>query len=269
MDGTLLRSDGTVDDRDVAAVSRAMRSGVIVTIATGRVATGTLPTARQLGLDAPLVCADGGLIVSATTGERLVQQGIALRVAESLLGVLREHSLVPFVLLPDSVHCDESGRAHAEYVSVWTTAITVHADLHLAEAWRLDGEIALAVGIGEHDAVERAMATIRVRHDGVLDLVRFRIARTESHWALLARPHGCSKGAALARIAGQLGVAHEDTAVVGDWYNDVPMFQWAARSFAMGQAPDPVRSAATDVLEATVFTGGGVAEAIARWIGPA
>jgi hypothetical protein len=51
---------------------------------------------------------------------------------------------------------------------------------------------------------------------------------------------------------------------VGDWLNDLPMFQVAGRSFAMGQAPDAVKSAATDVLDATATTGGGIAEAARR-----
>ena len=57
------------------------------------------------------------------------------------------------------------------------------------------------------------------------------------------------------------------TSNAGDWFNDVPMFAWAGRSFAMGQSPHGVRSCATDVLEATSATGGGVAEAIDRWLG--
>jgi hydroxymethylpyrimidine pyrophosphatase-like HAD family hydrolase len=51
-------------------------------------------------------------------------------------------------------------------------------------------------------------------------------------------------------------------AAVGDWFNDVGMFKYSGRSFAMGHAPDYVREAATDLLIATSSTGGGVAEAI-------
>ena len=42
----------------------------------------------------------------------------------------------------------------------------------------------------------------------------------------------------------------------------------AAVTAAMGQAPEAVRSVATDQLRATAATGGGVAEAIERWLGP-
>ena len=49
---------------------------------------------------------------------------------------------------------------------------------------------------------------------------------------------------------------------VGDWINDVPMFMAAGRSFVMGQAPEEVKNVATDVLEETVETGGGIARVV-------
>jgi hypothetical protein len=52
-------------------------------------------------------------------------------------------------------------------------------------------------------------------------------------------------------------------AAVGDWYNDLGMFAYAGRSFAMGQAPEAIHQAATDRLVATSVDGGGIAEAIA------
>ena len=72
--------------------------------------------------------------------------------------------------------------------------------------------------------------------------------------------------AAPARL-GDEGVALADTVCVGDWVNDVPMFEVAGRSFAMGQAPDEVKSKATDVLSETTEQGGGVARAVAEAFG--
>ena len=54
---------------------------------------------------------------------------------------------------------------------------------------------------------------------------------------------------------------------VGDWINDVPMFLVAGRSYAMGQAPDEVKRAATFVLEETSEAGGGVARAVEEAFG--
>lgn len=55
-----------------------------------------------------------------------------------------------------------------------------------------------------------------------------------------------------------------DAVVVGDWVNDLPMFEVAGRSFVMAGAPDDVAAAATDRLTSVTGAGGGVAEAIRR-----
>lgn len=270
MDGTLLRPGGGVDPRDVAAIRRARDAGVTVTIATGRVSTGTLPTARELGLKAPLVCADGALMVCPRTGTRLEHTPIALDVAEASVRTLCAHDLAPFVITHDAIHGDESGREHAGWITVWTEDLTLHPCLPDASAWRRPGEITMAVGVGPRERVEAAREILSREHGSALEAVHFGVslaqARGRDLCALLCRPRGVSKGAALARLAARLGVAREQVAAVGDWYNDISMFEWAGRSFAMGQSPTAVRAVATDVLEATHVTGGGIAEAIERWL---
>jgi hydroxymethylpyrimidine pyrophosphatase-like HAD family hydrolase len=83
-------------------------------------------------------------------------------------------------------------------------------------------------------------------------------------WAVRAQAPACSKGVALASLASRLGVAREDVAAVGDWWNDLPMLAWAGRSFAMAHAPAGVCEAAGDVVSS-------VAAAIGLWLdgGPA
>ena len=56
-------------------------------------------------------------------------------------------------------------------------------------------------------------------------------------------------------------------AAVGNWMNDVSMLVWAGRSFAMQGSPAVVCRAATETLAVPTGAGGGVAEAIERWLG--
>ena len=82
--------------------------------------------------------------------------------------------------------------------------------------------------------------------------------------AVMVRAAGPTKGTALAELCRRAGISLAQAVAVGDWINDVPMFEVAGRSFAMGTAPDDVRAKATDVLSATALAGGGIAEAIRR-----
>jgi hydroxymethylpyrimidine pyrophosphatase-like HAD family hydrolase len=81
---------------------------------------------------------------------------------------------------------------------------------------------------------------------------------------VLVRAAGPNKGTALAELCRTAGCTLADAVAIGDWVNDVPMFEVAGRSFAMGTAPDAVRAKATDVLDRPAGAGGGIAEAIRR-----
>src|ERR1700742_4357415 len=98
LDGTLLDSKDGIHPRDVAAIAAARERGVIVTIATGRLTCRVHPTARALALDAPLVCADGGVVACATTEKLLQRRAMSLPIVDSMLEVFAEHRLASFVL---------------------------------------------------------------------------------------------------------------------------------------------------------------------------
>ncbi|MBL8739919.1 MAG: HAD hydrolase family protein, partial [Myxococcales bacterium] len=49
LDGTLVGRYGRIHERDIEAIKKARAQGVIFTIATGRLTSGTHPVARQLG----------------------------------------------------------------------------------------------------------------------------------------------------------------------------------------------------------------------------
>lgn len=64
LDGTLLPSGKDVPRENIEAVQKAVRAGVIVTIATGRMYRAALPVAEALGVDVPIITYNGALIKS-------------------------------------------------------------------------------------------------------------------------------------------------------------------------------------------------------------
>ena len=102
-----------------------------------------------------------------------------------------------------------------------------------------------------------------LRGHGQVFSVSFPIYACPGKHAVMVRSAGPTKGTALAELCQRAGCSLAEAVAVGDWVNDVPMFEVAGRSFAMGSAPDAVRAKATDVL-AQVLPGGGIAEAIRR-----
>ena len=68
LDGTLLLKGQQVSQENIDAVQAAVKAGVTVTIATGRMYQAALPVAQALGVDVPIITYNGALIKS-TSGE--------------------------------------------------------------------------------------------------------------------------------------------------------------------------------------------------------
>ena len=267
LDGTLVRTDGIVDARDRAALVRARAAGAAVTLASGRLSPTVVALARELDLDTPLLCADGAALVCPRTGSVLESTALAAAPLAALLDALASHGLVPFLGFPGALVGEAGALAHAVHLRGWSSAVL--AVSHLAGAAALHRDVpVLALGLGPRARVEAAHASAARALGATAELASFTLGEG-APWALRAQPPGVSKGAALARLAARRGVPRRGVAAVGDWLNDLSMLAWAGRSFAMGQSPEVLRRTAQVVLEATATTGGGVAEAVERWLGEA
>jgi Cof subfamily protein (haloacid dehalogenase superfamily) len=261
LDGTLLTPGDGIHPNDAAAIRAARERGVVVTLATGRLTSRTHHIARTLGLDAPLVCADGGIVACSTTERVLTRRAVSRELSLTLLELFARGSLASFVFTPNEIHSCKQGRAHHNFVRGWAPSVTAHQDLRHG-AFQDNDDAVMLLGIGDEDAVREVVAHLQPYQQWV-DTFRFELGGTQVV-RLLAK--GTSKGAALAELARDLGIAREHTAVVGDWLNDLSMFEYAARSFAMPQAPEQVKQVASDRLHASDVAEGPIARALQRWL---
>lgn len=264
LDGTLLRRDHSIHPRDVEAIAAARKAGVYVTLATGRLVGGTIAHARTLELDGAIVCGDGATIASAVDGSVIDSRTVDEEHAEGLVTTLREHGLIPFVFSHGAIHAEESARGYDAWVRIWSDWIHYHPVLTETDAWRGQATVAMTLGLGDDDAVSAAFEEVDKRWGK--HVLNSRFGFGERHMLRSFHPEN-SKGSALSRLAASLGIEREDCVVVGDWYNDLSMFEWAGRSFVMGGAPEDVARYATDRLDTPAGDGGGVAEAIERLLG--
>jgi hypothetical protein len=260
LDGTLLRrTDGRVDERDAAAIHELRRTGVTVTINTGRLHSGSVDAARACGIVGAIACCEGSHLVEAESERTIVRHAMTPAVTHLLREAFR--GLATFVFEHDGIHHDEAGEPYAHYIRTWSPKLRVVEEALDERVWANDPLAAVAVGDGPE--VEAAHALLRARANEVFS-VSFPIWQYPGKHAILVRAAGPNKGTALVELCSAIGCTVEEAVVVGDWYNDLPMFEVAGRSFAMGGVPDDVRAKATDQLDQEHGTGGGIAEAIRR-----
>lgn len=261
LDGTLLRADGRVDDRDKAAIAELQRAGVTVTIVTGRLWSGSLEAARACAIDGAIACVEGSHLVEVESKRTLAHHAMDADVTALLRGAFGAQGLSTFVFEADGIHHDERGEPYANYVRTWSPNMKLVEEALDARVWA-SGPLA-AVAIGSADAVAAAHAELKA-HAARVFSVSFAVSACPGMHAVLVRTAGPNKGTALAELCRAAGCTLADAVAIGDWVNDVPMFEVAGRSFCMGSAPDAVRAKASEVLARPAGAGGGIAEAVRR-----
>ena len=258
LDGTLLRHDQRVDERDIAAINELQRAGVTVTIVTGRMHSGSLGAARACGIEGAIACVEGSHLVHVGSNETLYHHPIEPDIATLLRTTFGAHGLSSFVFDAHGIHHDHGGTPYATYVSTWSPTLRVVEE---AVAW--DTAPLAAVAIGDRDAVSAAAEQLRGHADRLFS-VHFPVSMVPGKYAILARAAGPTKGTALRELCARIGCTTADAVAIGDWVNDIPMFEVAGRSFVMGSAPEHVAAKASDRLVSVAGDGGGIAEAIQR-----
>lgn len=269
VDGTLVRRDGSIHEEDLLAIQRLQSAGVPVSIATGRLYSGTREVARRIGVVGPIACVDGSHIVHTEGDAHLYSRTISGAEAALLRTITERHATASFLFAQDSIVHDATGTPHLHYVRGWSNAIAEVERVSSHPYWEHEHGLLALVAIGTELQVMAAVEEVRSELGEAAFVVSFPLLHDghTSIFAMLVRAAGPTKGTAIAWLAEHYGCSTSDVVVVGDWLNDLPMFEVAGRSFAMGQAPENVKRAATDRLEADGMRGGGIAEAIRRAFG--
>ena len=240
IDGTLVGDDLVIGPDTRRAVRAALARGVFVSIVTGRMVSSAMRFAVELGLTAPVVGYQGGLIRampepgSARIGRLLLHRPLGPTAARAVVEWTRDQGLDPhinhlerFILRADDPRAEDYSAfmgARAELVEDLPASI-VHPVTKV-----------LAVGVPPLPVEIAPVA--RARFKGVADV-------TISHPKFLefVAP-GVSKGHAIRWLARRLGVRLGATLAIGDQWNDLEMLAAVGHGAAMPSAPAAVQAVA-------------------------
>ena len=165
-------------------------------------------------------------------------------------------ALCHFVGIPERVIAENGGIALVDE-QVRYTGDPETVDAAVAAFRERGGEL----GWGEADTVNRwretEVATNRTVDEARLRAVaeEFDLEFVDTQYAYHLKSPGVSKGAALQEVAATLGHAAEDFVAVGDSENDVSTFEVVEESYAVANADEAAKRAATHVLKESYLDG--------------
>lgn len=254
LDGTLIGPDLKVRPRDREAIRRAREAGLHLALATGRGFSITREYARDLGLATPVICYQGGLIRDPVSGEVLYEADLPPDVYVEAVLLAQAHDLDFTVYADDTVHVAKLHHPKAFY-DQWFGLPVRQVENLITDLRHPPVKFLIIAGEEKADEIE---ALWKAHFDGRLQIVR-------SHRLFVeGTPLGVSKGDALARLSGHLGIPREAVIAAGDNDNDRSMIRWAGLGVVMGNAPDDLKAEADYVAPAQ--SEDGVADIIARFV---
>jgi hydroxymethylpyrimidine pyrophosphatase-like HAD family hydrolase len=277
MDGTLLGADGKVSARNLAAMHAAEQAGIEVVVATGRRHCYAMRQLRGLGLNEANALVSSNGTVTRTVGAKLIERNLLVGPTALWLCQHLEEFRNALVVTFDKVRADgedERGALVVEHLEELHGSIgkwMVANEPYIAQVNPI--EIALP---GPHSAVLEA--PIQMMLCGTVERMRRAEARLlenpgvsavgvnqQEHGSFGAEvqlhrteyverdlsildilPAGCSKGAALVRLADRRGVRMEEMLAIGDNWNDVSMLEVAGRAVLMQNAPEDLKESAAE-----------------------
>jgi len=239
IDGTLIGDDLIVGPRTRAAIRAAMDRDVAVSLVTGRMVSSAMQFARDLGLTAPVVGYQGGLIrsmpeVEGRLGKLLRHSPLSAEVARDVIDWTRANGLDPHVNhLERFILRDDDPKAEDYSIFMGHRAELV-PDLVAA----IQHPVTKVLAVGEpplpNEMAPLAKAAFAGRADVTISHPRF----------LEFVAPGVSKGRAVRYLARRLRVPLGATLAVGDQWNDVEMLAEVGHGAAMPTAPEGVRAVA-------------------------
>jgi Cof subfamily protein (haloacid dehalogenase superfamily) len=234
LDGTLLRSDGTISGRTRAAIAAARAAGITVVIVTARGPASVTDVAHDAGIGGRAICSNGGLIVDLVTGKIVKQRLLQTDVALGLVHGLRKR--VPGIVFA----VEHEAFAHEPGFSAWGWEPPEGTRVGDAVELLADPATKLILRHVDHE-VEAIAAVARELAGDAATVV------ASGSEAVEVTAAGVNKAAALAEIAEELGIEAGQVVAFGDYPNDATMLAWAGLGVAVANAHAEVLAVADEV----------------------
>jgi Cof subfamily protein (haloacid dehalogenase superfamily) len=263
LDGTLLDSNKLISPANLEALRATQEKGDFVTICTGRIPEMMEAYIRLLKIEGLFIAANGAVIADAQSGAmpfvRYADGGESRR----LLEYCAERGLDHIACTTGGVYYSGGSRRIGRFEQY--NKIAANDNLRQIPLFPFDADYGKVTGMEIYKLLVSNLAPEEQRDAErfIADLSKLNYTSSEPR-LLDVNAAGADKGTGVTNLARIMGFAKDEICVFGDYRNDIPMFEAAGFSVAMGNADEAVKN------RATVITGtndeDGVAAAIRNYI---
>ena len=265
LDGTLLRSDGSLKEPAIAALERAVDAGYMLVPATGRSLAEIPDELMDLEGIRDVITANGASIMDMEEDREIFADLVPQAAGSKIFDALLDRD-IPFQAYSEGVtFCDE------RYMQ---TMIRFYGNLgehynQITERMRFVGSLPSYFKKSDRSIEKIYIHNLQGRNReeilGLVDELDGVEKLTSNPINLEINSATADKGSGLAQLCTGLGIPRENVMALGDGENDVGMIQFAGFSVAMGNGVTTVKKAASYVTVSN--DDGGLEVAFRKFLG--
>ena len=247
LDGTLMRGDGTISDHTVRAINALVAQGMAFTYATARSIESARPIAGGLKLELPAITRNGCVLADNATGKHLEKALFTdeeIRLLKEKLPELPEYGFVSCFEGEKMYRVCMAGKHTAglrKYLDYYAKDPLLKTVDTFEDMFR--GQPGYVTLIDDKEKAEPLYERMR-QYPGWECLFQ-KDTYWDEYWVEIC-PRNCTKAKAVLKMKEQYGF--RKLAVFGDSVNDLSMFRAADEAYAVANAIDEVKAAATEVI---------------------
>ena len=240
IDGTLLNDYGELGLENKKLILELMKQDVLISLATGRLHSATNDLAKELSLNGYVISLDGALIKEFKNDKTIFESFLKARHVKKAISISND-------LLVNIVLCHSNSIYYTEYNSLIPSLLSKYGALYQQVSSYeeyLSGTLEIVCASDMKGSIKKMEERFNFPFSVGCTTSYFRSKKNENIFYLEIRKAGSSKGKALERLFRHIFIKPEQTAVIGDWYNDITMFQTKALKVAVANAIPELRNEA-------------------------
>ena len=248
LDGTLLDSRKKIRPDVRNALVEIQRTGILLTLITGRSFAATQPFIEELELMTPVGVVHGAF-VKDNRGLEIAKRVIPKPGVRDALEIAERSNCIPFIVGSDHdgelIVCEEH-RNHpiVEAVLHAESDQVLFDEIRFVKSEEIEMTSFGVYLVGLRDSVATALTlaqslAVKLFQYGLFPIHASGVSQDFQDQSAVAMfsPVGADKAFALREISDCLGVGMDQVAAFGDWHNDIPMLEAAGAAVLMGNAP--------------------------------
>lgn len=220
LDGTLINNAGIIPVRTKGLIKKLKGKGITFSFASGRLHSALTDFAGELSIKAPIISLDGSLIRKYPGNEILFEYFVPKKQVIKALNFCDKFLLSVALCHPDAVYYTEKNSKVPQLMDKFGVK---YIEVDSYDNY-LDNVLEIAIVSELKNNIKFVYDKMGFPYSLGLRSSFYSSFTNEGVYYLEIRRKGANKGKALIKLCNSLKVELSETAVIGDWHNDISLF---------------------------------------------